>query len=226
MVSALFVCALALWGSGTALAQSGVCSDTSLSPGQSISVSGSGAGPGETATLMFNGSVIGAGTVDGFGNFTVSGNVPGSTTPGTYSISVTFTASPTIVPCSVTVQQAAPTPTPTDDPDDDADDDDADDESDVEAVPAQQQQLIVPAVHAVPVYAPAPAARKSLPTTGLDLVPLAEGGSGSLLVGLSLLGLTRRRRRSMRSPDADVPPAVAPPSHTYEGDLLPYWPAD
>jgi hypothetical protein len=95
-------------------APSGTCSSTSLHPGDTITVVGSGVGAGETATLHFNGPTIGASTADGFGNFSVSGAIPSSTVPGVYTVSVTFSASPTIVPCNVTVTPApSPTPTPT-----------------------------------------------------------------------------------------------------------------
>lgn len=222
---------------GTAQAQTGTCSGTNFVPGQSISVSGSGGTPGHTATLLFNGSVIGATTIDGFGNFTVSGTIPAGTTPGTYNVSVTFTAQPTIVPCSVTVQ-AAPAPTaspiPPADPDDDDDDDDLDAlAAAIEALAAsgggqqqQQQQQLVP----IPVVAPVHhvSSGASLPKTGANTAEIGGAGMAVLLLGVIMVLMGRRRRFAGwihpvliigGTPPTQVS-APAPPAGLTEADLV------
>jgi hypothetical protein len=99
--------------SHSALAVTGTCSSTQLSPGQVLTVTGGSGSPGEAVTLYFGTTVIGGSTVDGAGFFTVSGTVPSGATPGTYTIAVGAPISGGTTPCSVTVVPAAtPTPTP------------------------------------------------------------------------------------------------------------------
>ena len=207
-------------------AQSAVCSRTTLAPGQHIGVTGDGATPGTTVSLEFNGSTIGAGTADGFGNFALSGTIPGSATPGLYPITVTGAPFGTLNACTVSVEEPAstagtPTPIAT--------------STATQAPPApsfvavpvvvqqqqQQQQQVVP----VPAFLPAPDAhfvssgRSTLPTTGFAAGEFAQGGTGALIIGFSLIEFARRRRRNW------LKPQVASGQGSSEGDLfLPYWP--
>jgi hypothetical protein len=227
---------------GAAHAQSGTCSDTTLVPGQSVSVVGSDADPGSSITLRFDGSIIGATTADGFGNFTVTGTIPASAVPGTYTIDVL--ANPTnFTACTVTVQNlpvatASPSPTATPDPDDDDDDDDDIDVDDLADIidalgrdgggQQQQQQQ-----QAVPVILPAGGSHgggggsktggPSLPKTGADAAEVGGIGTASLLTGISLVEFARRRRRHWLAPvsasEALATTSVAPRGSS-EGDLL------
>ena len=209
-------------------AQTGVCSRANLHSGDSISVNGSGATPGETAQLLFNGSTIGAGTVDGFGNFTISGDIPNSATAGSYPITVTFSVSAPIAPCTVTVDDSpggggggGPTPTATSTAvPDDTPEPDRTDRPDRDPQQQQQQQQQQQTVF-VPVALPAPQGH-NLPTTGAEVGDFAGAGFGSLALGLTFVGATWRRRRRKTA----VVPAVPddPPDGDSEGTLLlPYW---
>ncbi len=224
----LFVVAVvAIASVGVALqseAQSAVCSRATFAPGQTIGVSGDGATPGTTVTLQFNGSTIGATTADGFGNFAVSGHIPASATPGLYPITVTNAAFGTLGACTVSVQEPAPVATPKP-PVNNATSTmtQAPPAPSIVAVPVvvqqqqqqqQQQPVAVPEPHFVPVVA----ARSSLPTTGSNTGEMAQGGTGALIVGVSLVEFARRRKRRFAT-------AASPSTLTSEGDLfLPFWP--
>jgi hypothetical protein len=207
-------------------AQSAVCSRTTLAPGGHISVTGDGATAGTTVDLLFNGSVIGATTADGFGNFAVGGNVPGGATPGLYQIRVTNGAFPGgfLDACTVAVEEpaAAPSSSPISNATSTA--------TQAPAVPSfipvpvvvqqqqQQQQQQLPAPVPEPRFIPVSAGRSTLPTTGANTGTMAQGGTGALIIGLSLVEFARRRKRNWST-------ASSSNATLSEGDLfLPYWP--
>jgi len=207
-------------------AQTGVCSRTTLTPGSHIGVNGDGFDAGTTISLLFNGSTIGAGTVDGFGNYALSGTIPSSATPGLYTVSVSGTAGgvpASVNACTVTVEDRAPapaTPVPT------TATATATQAPQFTFIPVpvvvqqqqQQQQQQLPAPLPEPHVVPASFARSALPTTGSNTGELAQGGMGALIIGVSLIEFARRRKRRFA-------PASATPSGSSEGDLfLPFWP--
>lgn len=202
-------------------AQTGACSTTSLAPGQTITVSGSGAGAGNTVQLRFQGNVIGATTANGFGNFTVSGPIPDGTPPGVYAIRFTIPGNPgnPFFACNVTVQNLPPTPAPTPTPAPvtpaPADDDDDDGPGGGNITQEQNQEQTInfpiPVVAAPHYYAPrggGGGGGSSLPKTGVDAAEVGGIGTASLLVGVSLMEFARRRRRHWLTP-ASVTPAAA-----------------
>jgi hypothetical protein len=220
---------VALASVGVALrsdAQSAVCSRTTLAPGQHIGVTGDGATPGTTVTLQFNGFTIGATTADGFGNFAVGGTIPSSATPGLYPIVVTNAAAGfPLTACTVAVQQPAPVSTPAPVPNNATST--ATQAPAVTIVPVpivvqqqqqqQQQQLPAPAPVPEPHFVPVSVGRSSLPTTGADTGEMAQGGTGALIVGASLIEFARRRKRRFATAHSSA--------STSEGDLfLPFWP--
>jgi len=62
-------------------------SDVTVAPGQTITVTGSGADPGDTVTAAIN-STIGSGDADANGNFSFPATVPADLSPGTYTLTV------------------------------------------------------------------------------------------------------------------------------------------
>jgi hypothetical protein len=62
-------------------------SDTTPSPGQTITISGTGATPNHTVTASIGGVVIGSGTADAGGAFSFSATIPADVT-GTVTLSV------------------------------------------------------------------------------------------------------------------------------------------
>jgi hypothetical protein len=210
-------------------AQTAVCSRTTLAPGQHIGVSGDGFDAGTTITLLFNGSTIAAGTVNGFGDFALSGTIPGSTPPGLYTVSVSGTAGgvpDTVNACTVSVEDRAPTPAPTTVPSNATSTATQAPQFTFIPVPVvvqqqqQQQQQQLPAPAPEPRVVPASFSRSSaLPTTGSNTGELAQGGMGALIIGISLVEFARRRKRRFATA------ASAPASGFSEGDLfLPFWP--
>lgn len=209
-------------------AQTAVCSRTHVAPGGHIGVTGDGAAPGETVSLEFNGSTIGAGTADGFGNFALSGTIPASATAGLYPITVTATSFGTISACTVTVEEAAPVPgTPA--PTATSTATQAPPSPSFIAIPVvvqqqqqqqQQQQLPAPEPRSVPEPRFVSSGRSSLPTTGAATAEMAQGGTGILIIGIALVEFARRRKRGFT-------PAASTPTTMSEGDLfLPFWPHD
>lgn len=224
-----------------AAAQTGTCNPTVLVAGQTLTVTGTGGTPGSAVTLRFNGSVIGGSTVDGFGNFTVSGAIPASAVPGVYVIDILI--NPTnFSPCNVTVQAGAvpatPTPIPTAAPADD--DDDVGDNDDDAGGPTQEQNqeqnINFPVAFPIPhfVGGGGGGGGRSLPKTGADVAEVGGIGTATLVAGVTLMEFARRRRRHWlarvdapaatieRSVPASVPP-MPPRAGETEADLmLPY----
>jgi outer membrane biosynthesis protein TonB len=78
----------------------------------------------------------------------------------------------------------------------------------------QQQQPVAVPVPVAPVFA---SGRSSLPQTGSNTGEMAQGGTGALIIGVSLIEFARRRKRRFATASVS--------SSTTEGDLfLPFWP--
>ncbi len=206
-------------------AQTAVCSRTTVAPGGHIGASGDGAAAGTTVELLFNGSVIGAGTADGFGNFALSGTIPDGATAGLYPVQVRNTLGfGTIGACTVSVEEpAAPAPSS---PASNATSTATQAPASPSFIPVpvvvqqqqQQQQQQLPAPVPEPRFIPVAAGRSTLPTTGANTGTMAQGGTGALIVGLSLVEFARRRKRRWSA-------ASTSNATLSEGDLfLPYWP--
>lgn len=82
-----------------------VANPAQVSPGDQVTISGTGvAGDTVTATLESSPSVnLGSATVDQFGQFSITGTVPGSVSPGVYDVKLTSQDCPTFSVISLTV---------------------------------------------------------------------------------------------------------------------------
>jgi LPXTG-motif cell wall-anchored protein len=87
-----------------------VLSDTTPSPGQTITFSGTGAGPFESVTAKLLGSVIGSGQADANGAFEFSATIPADLAPGTYTVSVSCGPTGGVIGVTIVVGAVAPAP--------------------------------------------------------------------------------------------------------------------
>lgn len=237
---------IALGSQGIAQAQ-GPCevSDNTLVPGQDFTVFGTAEDPATNplpltnVEVQLNGDVIGQGTTDSNSEFVISASVPPFTNPALYHV-IVVDATTTVADCGVVqvLEEEEPAPPPDEDGDED---EDADDETldeileaieDLEApaaVPAVQQQQqqggFIPA--ALPAASSGGAGGAKLPKTGADVADIGGLGTASLLVGVVLTQLARRRRRHWPAPIiASQPAATTEPMPLptnpgwSEGDLL------
>lgn len=239
---------IALGSQGIAQAQ-GPCepTDRTLFPGQDFTVFGTAEDGGGTplpltnVAVKLNGDVIGQGTTDPDGDFVIAVSVPPFTNPGLYDVIVVDDGTVgTVADCGVVqvLEEEEPAPPPDEDGDED---EDADDETleeileaieDLEApaaVPAVQQQQqqggFIPA--ALPAVSSGGGGGAKLPKTGADVADIGGLGTASLLVGVVLTQLARRRRRHWPAPIiASQPAATTEPMPLptnpgwSEGDLL------
>lgn len=83
-------------------------SDVSVRPGQTITISGSGANPGDTVTATIAGSVgtLGTGTGDATGNFSFPGTIPATAAPGAHAVTVACGPNGGVANITVTVGTA------------------------------------------------------------------------------------------------------------------------
>lgn len=209
----------------SAKAQTGACTTgTNYAPGQAITVSGSGAAPGEDLRLRFGPALTPISLVvvaDAAGFFSVTGTIPAGATPGDYPIQVQFPGGPgaNFIACIARVSAAAvptPTPTPTAAPADDDDDDGGgggDDDGGPTQEQRQEQSINFPVALPIPHFTSGGGGGggRSLPKTGTDIAEVGGIGTASLVAGVTLMEFARRRRRHWLAPAA---PTVASRAQT------------
>lgn len=61
---------------------------STATPGSTITFAGTGGTPGETLQFRINATIIGTGTVNPDGTFSVTGTVPSNVSPGQYTVTV------------------------------------------------------------------------------------------------------------------------------------------
>jgi len=87
---AAFLLALAVLPPATALAAASLgLSPTAAPPGSSVTVGGTGFGPGETVRIAFDGSALRSVVSDGSGAFGTSVVIPSTATPGPHAVTAT-----------------------------------------------------------------------------------------------------------------------------------------
>ena len=82
-------------------------SDVSVDPGDTISVNGTNAAPGEDVVASMRGQVIGRGAADGNGDFSFPATVPADVAAGTYSVEVSCGPQGPLLHVTVTVGPVA-----------------------------------------------------------------------------------------------------------------------
>lgn len=222
-VRAVFASAivLAAFGAsqGPALAvHSAVCSTSNASPGQLITVSGSGATPGGQMRLIFNGITVNQSPADGFGNYSLSFNVPAGQAPGDYLVAVrdlNAMVPHTQAACTLRISGAlvtptpVPTPVPTAAPADD-DDDDGGDGGGLRQEQNQEQNINFPVAFPIPHFVGGSGGGgRSLPKTGADIAEVGGIGTATLVAGVTLVEFARRRRRHWLAPTESTAPTVS-----------------
>jgi LPXTG-motif cell wall-anchored protein len=83
-----------------------VLSDTTPDPGQTVTVSGTGAAAGDTVTARLNGSTIGSGTADSGGSFSFPATIPAGTAAGTATVNVDCGPNGGVAGVTITVSAA------------------------------------------------------------------------------------------------------------------------
>jgi LPXTG-motif cell wall-anchored protein len=89
-------------------------SDTDVSPGDTITIEGSGASAGGTVTASIDGAVVGSGTADASGNFSFDVTIP-ATASGSEQLTVDCGGTANVAGITLTVSGTAPTDGATDD---------------------------------------------------------------------------------------------------------------
>jgi LPXTG-motif cell wall-anchored protein len=189
---------------GQALAQTAVCSPTTVPIGRSVLVTGQGFAPSTAVRLFIDGQQLAAGQTNSFGGYSLSGVIPVGTPLGPNVLTVfgtvlgaapTLTATNTSTGCSVNVTAAtAATPTPRPAPRG------GDNRPGGQQQQQQQQQQLLGAADG-----------NKLPKTGVDAAEVGGLGSASLLAGAGLVQYARRRRSHwlpMTAAEAMATPAI------------------